>query len=639
MPHTVASVVDRQTPIGAEPILETGETHFRVWAHDRKSVEVVFEDGRPPVALAPEGSGYFAGFVSNTPAGVHYKYRVDGNGPFPDPASRFQPSGPHHFSQIVDPRTFQWTDSQWPGVSLEGQVVYEMHLGTFTQGGTWASASEKLEYLRDLGITVIEVMPVADFPGKFGWGYDGVQPYAPAAIYGTPDDMRRFIDRSHSLGLAVILDVVYNHVGPEGNYLKEFSPAYFSERHTTDWGQGLNFDGNLCQPVREFFRENAGYWIREFHLDGLRLDATQDIHDDSTPHIIAEMGQTARKAAHARSILLIGENEPQETSLIKPVSSGGFGLDALWNDDFHHSATVALTAKADAYYTDYRGTAQELLSALKHGYLYQGQWYRWQNQRRGYPTFGTPRASMVTFIQNHDQIANSGRGQRVHELTSPGKYKALTAIMLLGPGTPMLFQGQEFAASTPFLFFADHRPELAKLVHEGRIDFLKQWRSLKLPEMTSCFAEPSQFSTFERCKLNFDDVKKNAYIFALHRDLIRLRRQDPVLSRQGADGLDGAVLSDRCFLLRYFSPEHDRDRLLLVNLGTDLQLNPAPEPLLAPPPGTEWAKLLSTDDPEFGGCGTPPLDTEQNWLIPGEAAVVLHPLASGPRAKAPKQSR
>ena len=289
-------------------------------------------------------------------------------------------------------------------------------------------------------------------------------------------------------------------------------------------------------------------------------------------------------------------------------------------------ASVAMTAKADAYYTDYRGTAQEFVSALKYGYLYQGQWYRWQKQRRGSSTFGTPRDSMVSFIQNHDQVANSGRGQRAQELTSPGKYKAVTAITLLGPGTPMLFQGQEFAASTPFLFFADHKPELAKLVHEGRIEFLKQWRSLRLHEMTSCFAEPSSQSTFERCKLNFAEVETHSTLYALHRDLLRLRREDPVISRQGADGLDGAVLGPHCFVIRYFSPGFDRDRLLLVNLAIDLQFNPAPEPLLAPPPGMEWAKLWSTDDPGYGGCGTPPLDTEENWQIPGEAAVVLHPV-------------
>ncbi|MGH9640614.1 MAG: alpha-amylase family glycosyl hydrolase, partial [Bryobacteraceae bacterium] len=346
-------------------------------------------------------------------------------------------------------------------------MIYEIHLGTFTRGGTWRSTAEKLEYLRDTGITVIEVMPVADFPGKFGWGYDGVQPYAPASIYGRPDELRAFVDRAHSLRLAVILDVVYNHIGPDGDYLDKFSPFYFSKKYKTDWGEAINYDSEHCLPVREFFRENAAYWIREFHLDGLRLDATQSLHDESRPHIIAEIGQAARQAAAPRSILLIGENEPQNTTLLKPLHEGGYGLDALWNDDYHHTAMVALTGKSEAYYSDYGGSAQEFISAVKYGYLFQGQRYRWQKKRRGTPTFGLPRNAFVNFIQNHDQVANSGRGQRVHEATSPGLLRAITALTLLAPGTPMLFQGQEFAASSPFLYFADHKPELADKIAKG----------------------------------------------------------------------------------------------------------------------------------------------------------------------------
>ena len=621
-----ANVLTRQMPIGAEYLPDHNGTHFRVWAPGRKSVRVHFSDSRPPVPLEAEENGYFSGFGSDIRPGALYKFAIGDRDPYPDPASRFQPAGPHHFSEVVDPGAFPWTDHNWPGCRLDGQVIYELHLGTFTAEGSWNAAAEKLPYLRETGVTVIEVMPVADFPGKFGWGYDGVQPYAPAALYGTPDEMRRFVNEAHRLGLAVILDVVYNHLGPDGNYLTKYSDSYFSRKHTTDWGPGLNFDAAGCEAVREFVRENAAYWIREFHLDGLRLDATQDIHDDSELHIIAELATASRKAAGKRAIILIGENEPQQTILIRPLSEGGYGLDALWNDDYHHSATVAMTAKADAYYTDYCGTAQEFVSALKYGYLYQGQWYRWQNKRRGTSTFGTPRAAMVTFIQNHDQVANSGRGQRAHQLTSPGKYKAMTAVTLLGPGTPMLFQGQEFAASVPFLFFADHKPELAKQVNRGRVEFLHQWRALNEPDMRACFADPADRETFERCKLDFSEVDKHAEFYALHADLLRLRRHDPVLSRQGKDGIDGAVLNSQCFVIRFFSPGYDSDRLLLVNLGLDLNLNPAPEPLLAPPAGCNWSKLWSTDDPRYGGCGTPPLDTDENWKIPGEAAVLLHPV-------------
>lgn len=621
-----SSKVARRMPIGAE-VLGSGEgTHFRVWAPRAGRVDVVLKGVEKRVGLTPEGNGYFSGLASGTGAGVHYKYSMDGGEAFPDPISQRQPNGPHDFSEIVDPTTFAWSDASWPGVKLAGQVIYELHLGTFTEGGTWRSASEKLPYLRDTGITLLEVMPVAEFPGRFGWGYDGVQPFAPASIYGTPDDMRHFVDAAHAHGLGVILDVVYNHLGPDGNYFAKYSPFYFSEKHKTDWGPAINFDAEESGPVREVFRENAAYWIRDFHLDGLRLDATQDIHDDTTPHIIAEAGAAARHAAGKKSIVLIGENEPQETRLLRPLNADGYGLDALWNDDYHHSAMVALTGHADAYYTDYRGTPQEFVSAFKYGYLYQGQWYRWQKQRRGTPTLGLPPASMVNFIQNHDQVANSARGQRVHQLTSPSLYKAVTAATLLSPGTPMLFQGQEFAASSRFLFFADHKSELAAMIEKGRVEFLAQWRSLGLPEMRKCFDNPAALQTFEQSKLNHLEAKQHSEMYALHRDLLRLRREDPVVSKQAADGIDGAVLSPSCFVIRFFSPGFEHDRLLLVNLGSDLDLNPAPEPLLAPPDAKEWATLWSSEAPEYGGCGTAPLDTEENWKIPGWAAVLLHPL-------------
>lgn len=616
-------------PIGAETTPDGSGTRFRVWAPDHRDVTVIFESDHAPVALTAEGNGYFSGEAPAIAAGETYKFKLDGSGPFPDPASRFQPLGPHGFSQVVDPRSFEWTDNRWSGCQMKGQIVYEMHIGTFTPEGTWHSAEERLEYLRDTGITLLEIMPVADFPGRFGWGYDGVQLFAPASIYGTPDSMRHFVDRAHALGIGVILDVVYNHIGPDGNYLANYSSHYFSKKYATDWGEAINYDGEESAPVREFFRENAAYWIREFHLDGLRLDATQNIYDDSSRHILAEISEITRAAAGKRNIVLIGENEPQNTRLLRPLSEDGYGFDGLWNDDYHHSATVALTSKADAYYTDYRGTPQELVSSMKHGFLYQGQRYKWQKQRRGTSTLGLPREAMVTFIQNHDQIANSARGQRAHERSSPGRYKALTALTLLGPGTPFMFQGEEFASSSLFLFFADHNPELARKVQSGRVEFLEQWRSHRSPEMQKCFADPSRESTFVACKLDFSEVEKHSHLYALHKDLLRLRREDPVISKQGDHGLDGAVLSLQAFVLRFFSPDFQADRLLIVNLGADLPLSPSPEPLLAPPAGSEWKTLWSTEDPLYGGCGTAELDTEEGWYLPGEAAVVLSPKPLG----------
>ena len=610
-------------PLGARCVPDGG-VQFRVWAPKRRQVEVVLDGGRTH-ELAPEGGGYFSGYVPAARAGMLYRYRLDGEDPpYPDPASRFQPDGPHGPSQIVDPTTFAWTDDNWQGVKLQGQVVYEMHIGTFTPEGTWVAAAEQLPELADLGVTLIEVMPVAEFPGRFGWGYDGVDLFAPTRLYGTPDDMRRFVDRAHALGVGVILDVVYNHFGPDGNSLTQFADDYFTDRYETEWGEPINFDGPGAGPVREFFLTNAASWIEEYHLDGLRLDATQNIYDSSPDHILAALARRTRAAARGRSIILIAENEPQHTRLVRPPEEGGYGLDALWNDDFHHSAAVALTGRNEAYYSDYLGSPQELISALKYGYLYQGQWYTWQKKGRGTPAFGLPPAAFITYIQNHDQIANSGRGQRCHERTSPGRYKALTALLLLGPGTPMLFQGQEFAASSPFYYFADHHAELAQQVRRGRAAFLAQFPSLAAPEMQTCFPDPADPATFARCKLDLGERTRHAGLYALHRDLLRLRRTDPVFQRQRPGGLDGAVLAPEAFALRFFGDAGD-DRLLVVNLGRDLDLRPMPEPLLAPPPARCWRVLWSSEDPRYGGCGMPPLPAAGSWRIPGHAAVVLSP--------------
>jgi maltooligosyltrehalose trehalohydrolase len=615
-------------PCGAET--DSAGTHFRVWAPQRSGIRLAINGRESPdgpggdIELAKDADGYFSGFVNGVGDGARYAYKVNGKGPFPDPASRFQPEGPDKFSQVIDPRKFQWTDAAWRGVRIEGQIIYEMHIGTFTKEGTYRAAIEHLKALADLGITVIELMPVADFPGEFGWGYDGVDLFAPTRLYGAPDELRAFIDRAHAVGVAVILDVVYNHLGPDGNFLPEFSESYFSKKHVTDWGGAINFYGEGSAPVREFYAANAAYWIAEFHFDGLRLDATQNIYDESGDHILTQVARNCRKAAGDRQIILIAENESQLTKLVQPPEKHGYGLDAIWNDDFHHSTTVAATGRQEAYYTDYLGTPQELISAAKYGFLYQGQWYAWQKQRRGTPALHLKPSAMVNFLQNHDQVANSGRGLRLHALTTPGRLRALTALLLLIPGTPMLLQGQEFAASAPFLFFADHNKKLAEAVRKGRVEFLSQWRSLATGQLT--YADPCDRKTFDRCKLDHAERERNAPTLNLHQDLLRLRREQTVFARQDRR-FDGAVLAYETFLLRFFGDEPGGDRLVLVNLGRYLHLNPAPEPLLAPPENSQWKILWSSEDPRYGGDGTAPLDSDLNWTIPAHAAVVLEPIA------------
>lgn len=633
-------------PVGADPLPGDQGTRFRVWAPRRQRVEVLLQDtsGEAAHPLAPEAQGYFSGVLPSARTGMRYRYRLDGKVCLPDPASRFQPEGPHGPSEVVDPAAFPWTDAHWPGPTLAGQVIYELHVGSFTPEGTWAAAAGELPALADLGVTLVELMPVADFPGRFGWGYDGVCWFAPSHLYGRPDDLRRFVDAAHGLGMGVLLDVVYNHFGPDGCYLREFSEGYFSRRHLSEWGESPAFDEPDSAPVREFVLANAAHWIREYHLDGLRLDATQSICDDSPQHILQQLGETVRQAASPRRALVVNENEPQHARLVRPVSQGGMGLDMVWNDDWHHSAFVAATGHDDAYYTDYRGQAQEFVSAAKHGFLYQGQWYRWQAQRRGTPALGLAPVRFVHFLENHDQVANSGCGERLHQRCSAARWRALSALLLLGPQTPMLFQGQEFACSAPFMFFADHQPALAAKVQQGRREFAAQFAQLALPEVAAGLPAPHELATFERCKLDHRERERgpHAQAWALHRDLLRLRRENPTLRRAQARcrRVDGAVLGPDAFVLRFFGSPADGDRLLLVNLGRTLHLDPAPEPLLAPPTQGAWRRVWGSDELRYGGPGALPPEVPEahrhipgrsvprpfdNWRLPADSAVLLAP--------------
>ena len=640
MSPTPELLLSRGFPVGAEA--GANGTHFRVWAPRHRDVFLVIEDESGSALnefpLAAEPDGYFSRAVTAAGPGTLYRYRFgDGDRRFPDPASRFQPSGPHGPSQVVDPAAFAWSDAAWPGVARERQVLYEMHVGTFTEEGTWLAAMQQLPALAELGITTIEMMPVAEFAGRYGWGYDGVDLYAPSHLYGTPDDLRRFVDGAHHLGLGVILDVVYNHFGPDGNFLREFSPAYFSRRYDNEWGDAINFDDDAA-AVRELVIANAEYWIDEFHIDGLRLDATQQIFDASPDHLLAEMARRTRAAAGHRSILLTAENEPQDVRLLRPQDSGGFGFDAMWNDDFHHAAVVALTGRREAYFTDYAGAPQEFVSMAKWGFLYQGQRYSWQRARRGTPAFGFAPSQFITFLDNHDQIANalSGRGERLHARSSPAMYRAMTALWLLSPGTPMFFQGQEFAASTPFLYFADHPGELGDAVRAGRAEFMSQFRSADTRRLVDTLAVPNDEDTFRRCRLRHDERESHTAAVALHRDLLRVRREETVLSEPRGGQFDGAVLADRVLALRWFAgdphaADSDQraagDRLLVVNMGADLLLPSVAEPLVAPPAGALWEIRWSSEDQAYGGVGTAPLDTSDGWRIPGQAAVLLAPRA------------
>ena len=622
------SLGKRRYPIGAEPI-GPDQTHFRVWAPKAQQVDLVLEENaakdsrRIFHALAAEKGGYFSG-SANAGAGAFYRFRVN-NRIYPDPASRFQPDGPHGPSCIVDPTRFRWTDSHWPGITLKGQIIYEMHIGTFTKEGTWRAAAQQLEELAHIGITVIEMMPVADFPGRFGWGYDGVDLFAPSHLYGAPDDLRSFIDRAHSLGLGVILDVVYNHFGPDGNYLGAFSDDYLTRGNENEWGDAVNFDGRNSEPVREFFITNGRYWIEEFRFDGFRFDALHAIRDQSSEYIIGAIGRAARKAAGTRSIILIAENDRQEARMVRPHNKGGDDLDGMWNDDFHHSAVVALTGRKEAYYDDYHGTPQEFISAAKYGFLYQGQALSWRKALRGSSTLGISPEAFVCFIENHDQIANTGPGERVRFQTSPARYRAMTALLLLGPWTPLLFQGEEFGASSPFMFFADiGEASVRDAIRKGRAEWLAPFLSLSEEEAWKALPEPDDPRVFSRCKLDFSEREKNRDLYDLHIDLLKLRRKDSRFREQISGGVDGAVLGPASFVLRYFSEEKD-DRLLLVNFGKRQVLQPASEPLLAPPLACKWEMLWTSESSRYGGAGAAPAVSPEQWVLSGESTVALRP--------------
>ena len=616
--HTASSTW--QMILGAQ--VESAGVRFRVWAPKRARVDVVLEDDGRSFPLLKDEAGYFSGLVPIATAGMRYRYRLDNGEAYPDPCSRYQPEGPHGPSLIVNPDEYEWRTPRWAGVRMPGQVMYELHVGTFTPEGTLDAAIGQLDELKECGITLIELMPLAEFPGRWNWGYDGVALFAPAHVYGDPNALKRFVDAAHARGLGVLLDVVYNHFGPDGNYLPVYSDLYLTDRHPNEWGQAINYDGPGSRGVRDFVLQNGCYWITEFRLDGLRLDAVHAIYDDSPVHVLAELSQQTRAAAGERSIVLIAECESQLIKTVQPIEKGGWGLDGVWSDDFHHICRVAVTGRSEAYFTDYRGTAQELLSVIKRGFVFQGQRYDWQKKPRGTVVKDEPAQAFVFYLQNHDQVANHLHGDRIHQMVPPARYRALVALMLLAPQTPLLFMGQEFGASNPFLFFADHHSDLAAKVYEGRKKFLAEFPEYATPEAQAAVPDPGADSTFEQSRLDLSERIRHAAIYRLHRDLLRVRREDRVLARQDRASLDGAVLGPQALILRYAAPMDD-DRLLVVNLGPDLNCVPGPEPLLAPVQEGSWMLQWSSEHPRYGGSGIITPLTEEGWRIPAATATLF----------------
>ncbi len=600
--------------VGAWP--EGEGIRFRVWAPAAGSVEVEVtrrEEASRAYRLERFSDGSFSTLVAGAGAGDRYRYRLDDKPFSPDVASRHQPDGVHGPSEIVDPSTFRWSDENWRGIDPRELAFYELHVGTFTPQGTFASAAQQLPALRELGVTAVELMPLGDFPGEHNWGYDGVALFAPARCYGAPDDLRRFVDAAHQQGLAVFLDVVYNHLGPDGNYLGAFSPYYFSTRHHTPWGPAINFDGEQSGPVRQFFIENALHWLHEYHFDGLRLDATHAILDDSGQHILAELAARVEEcfAEPGRRVLLIAEDSRNLAHMVKPGSEGGWGLDGIWADDFHHQVRRLLAGDRDGYFQDYSGTTADIATTVRQGWFYCGQYSEYLERPRGSDPAGLGPEKFVICIQNHDQVGNRAFGDRLHHSVDAAAYRAASVLLLCSPETPLLFMGQEWACSSPFQFFTDHHEELGRQVTAGRRREFRRFAAFTDPKIRETIPDPQARKTFENSRLDWGEreAEPHAAILRLYARLLKLRREWPAM--HSGDSFQVEAVSEGMVLMRRAAPggaskrTDGGDLLVAVQLRGNGSVDLKRHSWAAPAAGCGWRVILSTEDSQSCRDGSP----------------------------------
>ena len=566
-------VVSATHMLGAN-LLDRDTAEIRIWAPAAKQVRILFVGATESLPMRRDDDGIWSVQTRAHP-GDQYFVIIDDNKPIPDPVSRYLPQGIHGPTGIVDPDAYEWRDQNWRGLPLEQYIIYELHTGTFSPEGTFDGIVAKLEYLRDLGTTAIELMPIAAFPGERNWGYDGVALYAVQASYGGPEGLKRLVDAAHECGLAVILDVVYNHFGNEGNYLRQFGP-YFTDKHKTPWGDAINYDQRGSEQVRRFVVENALYWIREYHLDGLRLDAVQTIRDDSAPHIAAEIKQNAEQLAQelGRTVCVIAETDENDARYTR--KPGGYGLDAIWSDDFHHAWHVFLTGEYKGYYQDF-GRAEQLLRALNEGFVFQGEQFNFWGRPRGTSSIGMALPQHVVCLQNHDQIGNRALGERLGALVVQAELFAPAAFLLLAPHTPLLFMGQEYDETAPFQFFTSYSdPMLQEAVRKGRREEFKDFDWDEVPD-------PEDPATFQRSKLNWElALRGSNEMLKWYRDLIALRKKfvtpGPRTCRATWHGEGG--------ILRMDVPAEDPRVIVVANLRRKLYKQ-------------RWASVLAADD-SFG---------------------------------------
>ncbi len=607
--------VEERMELGA--IRRPGGVAFTVWAPERQSVRIVLRSAAGERVVEPvrDQDGYWRHFESGAHGQeLRYGYFVDGEGPFPDPCSRSQPEGVHALSALAPPR-FEQQPSGWTPPRFEELVIYELHIGTFTEAGTFAAATEELPRLSSLGINAIEVMPIAAFAGRWNWGYDGVALWAPFEGYGGPGGFGDFVAAAHDFGIAVILDVVYNHFGPDGNYTGQYSGGYLIAERQTPWGPALNFDGEQSSHVRRFFIENALHWLHEYGVDGLRLDATHAIIDTSPVHFLAELSDTLRASRPAGPVYLIAETHENDPRYLLPTADGGFGFDAVWADDFHHACRTSVLGDHEAYFCGFEGL-RSLERVVERGWLFEGQVDPGSGEPRGKPATFDRWGALVFCLQNHDQVGNRAFGERVSRVASAGAVRALTALLLLHPATPLLFQGQEFGSGRPFLYFTDHQGDLADAVRTGRRQEFAQFAAFGDSRVRERIPDPQAEASFRLSRLE-PPQQRDAWSLLLedyHRELIALRAGDPVLRAFRSQKLPiRSQLEGQLLRVELFAAEGSRT--LLLNLGRD--------PVQVPrAPGSEL--LLDSDDGQWGGFGRECLsDSGAAWVVAGEVAVVV----------------
>ncbi|MFO7721174.1 MAG: malto-oligosyltrehalose trehalohydrolase [Gillisia sp.] len=587
---------------------------FTVWAPLKNKVEVLFKD-QPAVLLTKDPSGYWEKEVSGIPEGSYYKFRLDEKEDFPDPASRYQPLGVHSWSATFNQNSFSWNDREWKGIPLAQMIIYELHIGTFTSEGTFEAVISKLDHLLNLGINCIEILPISQFPGDRNWGYDGVYPFAAQESYGGPEGLKKMIDACHQKGVAVILDAVYNHIGPEGNYLSQFAP-YFTDKYQTPWGAALNFDDKYSDEVRNYFLENARMWLEEFHFDGLRLDAIHEIIDRGAKHFLKELSLEVDELQQktGKEYSLIAESDANDTKIINPYEKGGFGLEGQWVDDFHHSLHTVLTGELEGYYMDY-GKMKQLAKSFKQAFVYDGQYSAFRKRTVGNSPAGLDFSNFVVSIQNHDQIGNRLLGERLSHLVSFEGLKLAAGVLFTSPFIPMLFMGEEFAEENPFQYFISHGdPDLVKAVQQGRKREFEYFNS----KTKGDFSDPQARGTFDDSKLNWDfkeDLTKNV-LFEYYKYLIHLKKE-------------GAFNAFRNGEITTKVDEVKKTLQVLSNAENKLMaffnFSDENEGMLLPEGAKSWELILASADKKWNGTNDFPSDFTggEKISLPAHSLIIL----------------